>query len=117
MPTPTRIIHKQRLIKWSVDVSIYLAYLSIEKALDKALYEQLLPIPRRQGFRFARAGITLPNEANGLQHELCGFRRVAWLPNVGQKFGVWRDVAWGSVDLSPAMERASKPTPCRSLQR
>jgi phosphinothricin acetyltransferase len=95
--------HRQRpAYRWAVDVSVYIADGQRRKGVGLHLYEVLLERLRRQRFRTACAGITLPNEASVVLHERLGFVAVGVFHGVGWKAGAWRDVGWWELDLGPA---------------
>lgn len=95
--------------RWSVDASIYLRDSHLRMGIGSQLYDKLLAILRRQGYRMVHAGITLPNAASIGLHEAFGFEKIAVYPNVGFKLGAWRDVGWWSLDLMPDMASESIP--------
>jgi phosphinothricin acetyltransferase len=101
--------HKERAAyRWSVDVAVYVAASEHRRGIGRALYGSLLDILARQGFHTAYAGVTLPNENSIGLHEAMGFRHFATYPEVGFKFGEWRDVGWWTLPLSPN-DRPSEP--------
>ena len=104
------IAHKARAsYRWSVDVSIYLDAACKGKGIGRALYAELLSLLRRQGYRRAHAGITLPNEASVGIHRAFGFEEVGTYPNVGYKFGRWHDTYWMTLELLPPAENPPEP--------
>jgi L-amino acid N-acyltransferase YncA len=88
--------------RWSASVSVYIAASRLGQGHGRALYEELFARLRRQGFRNACAGITLPNAASVGLHESLGFEPVGVNREVGWKHGAWRDVGWWQLQLSPA---------------
>ncbi len=90
--------------RWSVDVSVYVAAAAVGEGVGRALYAELVERLRRQGFRMAFAGITLPNPASVALHESLGFERVGLMREVGWKAGAWRDVGWWQLELAPGDE-------------
>jgi phosphinothricin acetyltransferase len=88
--------------RWSASVSVYVAAGRAGQGLGRALYTELLARLRRQGFRNACAGITLPNAASVGLHESLGFEPVGVNREVGWKHGAWRDVGWWQLQLGPA---------------
>ena len=103
--------HKERAAyRWSVDVAIYVAASAHRRGIGRALYGSLLDILVRQGFHTAYGGVTLPNEKSIGLHEAMGFRHFATYPEVGFKFGEWRDVGWWGLTLS-ANDRPGEPVP------
>lgn len=87
--------HRQRpAYAWSVESTIYLRAQSQRQGLGSRLYQELLELLRRQGFRTVVAGITLPNPASQSLHERMGFETVGVYPAVGFKAGEWRSALW-----------------------
>jgi phosphinothricin acetyltransferase len=93
--------HRERpAYRWSVDVSVYVADAKQGGGIGRSLYEVLFERLRRQGFRTACAGITLPNEASVALHEHLGFEAVGVYRRIGWKAGAWRDVGWWQLPLT-----------------
>jgi phosphinothricin acetyltransferase len=87
--------------RWSVDVAVYIAAAARRRGHGRRLYEELFARLRRQGFRMACAGITLPNDASVGLHESLGFTPIGVYREIGWKQGAWRDVGWWELELSP----------------
>lgn len=88
--------------RWSASVSVYVAAGQRGRGHGRALYEELFARLRRQGFRMACAGVTLPNPASEGLHARLGFERVGVQPAIGWKDGGWRDVGLYQLELAPA---------------
>lgn len=94
--------HRSRAAyRWAVDVSVYIDEGHRGEGLGRRLYQQLFERLRRQRFRVACAGVTLPNEASVALHEGLGFVPVGVYRRIGWKAGAWHDVGWWQLDLSP----------------
>ena len=94
--------HRERpAYRWAADVSVYVADAERGCGVGRRLYEELLEGLRRQRFRMACAGITLPNEASVALHKRLGFVAVGVYRRIGWKEGAWRDVGWWQLDLAP----------------
>jgi phosphinothricin acetyltransferase len=96
--------------RWSANVSVYLAEEARGQGIGRSLYERLIPELTALGYLNLYAGITLPNPASQALHEALGFKLIGVYPNVGYKFGQWRDVGWwgrsvGSHPGTPAEPR------------
>jgi L-amino acid N-acyltransferase YncA len=91
--------------RWSVDVSVYVAAGQGGQGIGHDLYAELIARLRRQRFRMACAGITLPNPASIALHESLGFTRVGTMREIGWKAGAWRDVGWWQLELGPPGEQ------------
>lgn len=90
--------------RWSTSVSVYVGAGERGRGLGRALYEELFARLRRQGFRMACAGITLPNPASEALHTRLGFEPVGVNREIGWKDGGWHDVGWYQLELAPAPE-------------
>jgi phosphinothricin acetyltransferase len=105
-------IHRERPgYRWSVDISVYVAAGHHGRGIGRALYDELIPILRRQGFVNAYAGIALPNPASVALHEAIGMRRIGVYQRVGFKFDAWHDVAWYGLRLADPGGRPPEPVP------
>lgn len=97
--------HRERpAYRWAADVSVYVADPHRRCGVGRALYGELIERLRRQRFRVACAGITLPNEASVRLHERLGFDPVGVYRGIGWKAGAWRDVGWWQLDLAPSSD-------------
>ena len=93
--------HRERpAYRWSADVSVYVDERQWRQGVGRRLYEDLFGHLRRQGFRMACAGITLPNVASVALHERLGFAPIGVYRRIGWKAGGWRDVGWWQLDLA-----------------
>src|SRR3954454_8104017 len=102
--------HRERAgYRWSVDISVYVEREAHGRGIGRALYAELLPILRRQGFVNAYAGIGLPNEASVALHRSIGMSLVGVYEKVGWKMGDWVDVAWYGMRLSEQTDDGSMP--------
>jgi len=103
--------HRDRAgYRWAVDVAVYVDPASHGRGVGRLLYEALLDLVRRQGFRSACAGIALPNAASIGLHRALGFEQVGTYRDIGWKAGAWRDVAWWQLRLSTE-DDADRPPP------
>lgn len=84
------------------EVSVYLRQQGHRRGAGRALYRELLPRLAARGMRTAIACMTLPNDASLGLHRAMGFEDVGVMRRVGHKHGVWHDVAWAQLDLTPA---------------
>jgi phosphinothricin acetyltransferase len=92
--------HRERpAYRWSTDVSVYVDERQWRRGVGRRLYEVLFEHLRRQGFRTACAGITLPNAASVALHERLGFVPIGVYRQIGWKADAWRDVGWWQLDL------------------
>jgi phosphinothricin acetyltransferase len=98
--------------KWSVEVSIYVDAVARRLGRGRALYQSLFQVLRDQGYYVAIAGIVIPNDASQRMHESLGFQASGVIPEVGFKFGAWRDVGWWILRLRPVTsDQPADPVP------
>jgi phosphinothricin acetyltransferase len=98
--------------RWTAEVTVYIDGRHHRAGIGRRLYTELLDRLRRQGFRLAVAGITLPNAGSVGLHEAMGFERVGVYERIGWKAGAWHDVGWWQLDLQPGSEAApAEPLP------
>ncbi|HLF45516.1 MAG TPA: GNAT family N-acetyltransferase [Chitinophagaceae bacterium] len=101
--------HRERKgYQWCVESSIYIHDVYLQRGVGKVLYETLLEILKKQGYRNVYAVINLPNDRSVKFHEKCGFSFFAMYPNVGYKLGKWKNVGWWQKILN---EYNSEPDP------
>jgi L-amino acid N-acyltransferase YncA len=106
--------HRDRAAyRWTTEVSVYVGQAHQRRGIGRALYDELLPALRTQGFYVACAGVTLPNEASVALHESLGFTPVGVFRRIGHKLGRWWDVGWWQLSLrEPNGDRApAEPSP------
>jgi L-amino acid N-acyltransferase YncA len=94
---------------WAVEVSVYVDGGHHGRGVGRALYEDLFPRLRDQGFRVAVAGVTLPNPASIGLHESFGFEPIGTLRDIGWKEGAWRDVGYWQMYLAPPGDEPPEP--------
>jgi L-amino acid N-acyltransferase YncA len=93
-------MHRSRpAYRWAAEVGIYIESGYQRRGGGRRLYEALLDLLRRQNFRIALAGITLPNDASVAFHGALGFGAVGINRAIGWKQGAWHDVSWWQLDL------------------
>jgi phosphinothricin acetyltransferase len=110
--------HRERAgYRWAVDVAVYVDPAHQGRGAGRALYEALVALLRRQGFRSACAGIALPNDASVALHRALGFEHVGTYRDIGWKAGAWRDVAWWQLQLAPDARRDEPPPEPGTPQR
>jgi phosphinothricin acetyltransferase len=96
---------------WSADLSVYLDPAARGAGIGAALYAELLPRLRRQGFATLIAGITSGHTASERLHAGFGFVRCGTFHRIGWKNGHWHDVGYWEL----ALAQATPPAPLRSV--
>jgi L-amino acid N-acyltransferase YncA len=103
--------------RWATDVTVYVDPAHHRKGAGRRLYEALFGLLRRQGYRIACAGITLPNAASVGLHEAVGFEHIGTYPGIAWKAGAWHDVGWWQLRLLPDADGESPPPEPNGPQR
>lgn len=80
--------------RFSVEISVYVAYKYHGNGWGSKLYEALFAELRKQDIHLVIGGITLPNDASIALHEKFGMEKVAHFKEIGFKFGKWLDVGY-----------------------
>jgi len=83
----------------SVEITVYLCPDTLATGLGTALYAALFEALQKLPIHAVVACIALPNAHSIALHEKFGMRKVAHFPEVGYKFGEWRDVGYWQVNL------------------
>ncbi len=103
--------------QWSVECSVYVDDDYLRSGVARALYESLIEILKRQGFRNVYAVINLPNDRSVAFHEKCGFRYFATYEQVGYKLGKWKNVGWWRFILNEFGDEPAEPVPFAKLDK
>lgn len=94
--TPWRV---RKAYRYSVEVTVYLPEYAQGRGVGTALYQALFSRLKALGVHAVIGGITQPNPASVALHEKLGMRQVALFPEVGFKFGAWRDVGYWQLNF------------------
>lgn len=76
----------------TMEHSVYLDAAAHRRGLGRALMGRLLEAAKQRGVHVMVAAIALPNEASVGLHRALGFTQVGVMPEVGLKFGRYRDL-------------------------
>ena len=91
---------KQRAAyKFTVESTIYIDHEKAGNGFGKELYNELISMLKKFGFKQAIGSIALPNEASVKLHEQLGYKKSGILRNVGLKFGQWIDVGYWQLEI------------------
>ena len=108
--------HRERAgYRWSVDISVYVDDTWHRRGVGRQLYDELLPILRRQGFVNVYAGITPPNPGSVKLHEQIGMKPIGTYERVGYKHGQWLPVTWFGMRLQQPADPPAEPIPMSEL--
>ena len=103
--------HTRAAYRWAVEVTVYVHPAKHRRGAGRRLYQALLDLLRRQRYRVACAGITLPNDASVGLHEAFGFEHIGTYRDIGWKAGAWHDVGWWQLRLLPQDGEEQPPEP------
>ena len=78
--------------KHSVEHSVFIHPDFIRQGLGKALMLKLIDHAKQHHIHVMVAAIDHENKASVVLHEKLGFKHTGYMPEVGQKFGQWRDL-------------------------
>jgi L-amino acid N-acyltransferase YncA len=99
--------HRDRpAYRWSVDTTIFIDQAHRRAGIGLSLYETLLRMLRRQGFRSAFAEIVLPHPGSVRLHEALGFEPIGVHRDVGFKLGQWHDIGYWRLGLASGLVAA-----------
>jgi phosphinothricin acetyltransferase len=71
----------------------------LRQGLGKALMQQLIHLATQQHMHVMVAAIDSENMGSIVLHQQLGFVQTGYMPQVGQKFGQWRDLVWMQLQL------------------
>lgn len=94
---------------YNVDVSIYIFPEYHGKGIAQNLYTALFSLLKEQGYYYAFAGCTIPNEKTIKFHQKFGFNIIGNYKNVGYKLGEWHDVTWLQKSISEYPDKPDYP--------
>ena len=78
--------------RYTVEHSVYIAPHYARRGLGKQLLVHLIEHAKKQHMHVMVAGIDHANLASIALHKKLGFVQTAYMPQVGRKFGQWRDL-------------------------
>lgn len=107
--------HQRAAYQWNAELSVYIRQDYQGKHIGTALYRSLLRVLTLQGFLYAHALVTLPNQNSIRLHTHMGFRKVCVNEKTGFKLGVWRDVAELCLPLAEIPKVPDPPCPYNAL--
>ncbi|MCF8272833.1 MAG: GNAT family N-acetyltransferase [Flavobacteriaceae bacterium] len=83
----------------TIESTVYLKHGEQGKQIGSKLYSELLRLLKLQQAHVVLGVLTLPNDASVKLHEKFGFKQVAYLKEVGLKFGNWQDVGFWQLTM------------------
>lgn len=109
-------LKEREAYKWLCETTIYVKHNITQNGIGTALYNELIPVLKRQGFTKAFAVIGCPNIGSERFHEKMSFQLLAVFPNMGYKHGTWHDVKHYVYDLNPVTDNMIPPIPFVNLK-
>ncbi|CAB1207260.1 GNAT family N-acetyltransferase [Acinetobacter bouvetii] len=85
--------------KQTVEHSVFIHPDFIRQGLGKTLMLKLIDHARQNHIHVMVAAIDAENSGSILLHETLGFKQTGYMPEVGQKFGKWRDLVLMQLNL------------------
>lgn len=85
--------------KQTVEHSVFVDPTYARQGLGKKLMLVLIDVAKSQNIHIMVAAIDAQNHASIRLHEALGFEHIGLMPQVGQKFGQWRDLALLQLNL------------------
>lgn len=95
--------------RWTIETTVYVEPAFARRGIARALYDALLTISTRQGYRRAIAILTLPNDASQGFHAALGFELVGRFEDVGFKRGRWHSTECRAMTLVDASDPPQEP--------
>ena len=89
--------------KQTVEHSVFIDPTYARQGLGKKLMLALIDIAKSQNMHIMVAAIDAQNHASIRLHEALGFVQTGLMPQVGQKFGQWRDLALLQLNLDESL--------------
>jgi L-amino acid N-acyltransferase len=83
------------------DLSVYVHQDYRRQGTGKAILRELVALARERGFHTVVGFVSGDNAASIAMLEKLRFQRVAWLSEIGRKFGRWLSVAIYQLPLEP----------------
>ncbi|ESK53811.1 GNAT family N-acetyltransferase [Acinetobacter tjernbergiae] len=83
----------------SIEHSVFVDPQYARQGLGKALMQQLIHLAAQQHMHMMIAAVDSENTGSIILHEQLGFVQTGYMPQVGQKFGQWRDLVWMQLQL------------------
>ncbi|BBF77005.1 MAG TPA: N-acetyltransferase [Acinetobacter ursingii] len=88
--------------KHTIEHSVFISPDYKRRGLGKTLMHKLIELATAQGFHIMIGAIDSENTASLVLHQHLGFVQTGYLPQVGQKFGQWRDLVLMQRQLDEA---------------
>ena len=100
---------------WCAEPSIYLRGDARGRGIGKKLYTALERILEKQGYQILYALVTAENGESVAFHERLSYRKRAFFPDCGWKFGRWLGLFWMEKRLKTVEIPTQPPIPWLSI--
>jgi len=84
----------------SIEHSVFVDPNYARQGLGKALMQQLIHLATQHRMHIMVAAIDSENTGSIVLHQQLGFIQTGYMPQIGQKFGQWRDLVLMQLQLS-----------------
>lgn len=84
----------------SIEHSVFVDPSYARQGLGKALMQQLIHLATQQRMHIMVGAIDSENTGSIVLHQQLGFIQTGYMPQIGQKFGQWRDLVLMQLQLS-----------------
>ncbi len=101
-------LYSRAAYQWTVEDSIYISTDAKGRGIGTLLFEQLLSLLQRQGFRICYSLIVEGNTPSVRMHEKYGFSECGFAANSGYKHGAWHGILTMEKQLN---EFSAEPAP------
>lgn len=86
--------------KHTVEHAVYISPKFVKKGLGQRLLEHLIQHAQAHQIKVMVAAIDHENIASIQLHLKLGFKQTGYMPQVGQKFGIWRDLVFMQLNFA-----------------
>lgn len=101
-------LYSRAAYQWTVEDSIYIDSAAKGRGIGTLLFEQLLSLLQKQGFRICYSLIVEDNAPSIKMHEKYGFSECGFAANSGYKHGAWHGIITMEKQLN---EFSPEPAP------
>lgn len=108
-------LYSRAAYQWTVEDSIYVHPAAKGRGIGALLFEKLLTLLQKQGFRICYSLIVEDNVPSLKMHEKFGFTRCGFAANSGYKHGAWHGIVTMEKQLNEFSENPAPIIPFPKL--
>lgn len=108
-------LYSRAAYQWTVEDSIYVHPAAKGRGIGALLFEKLLTLLQKQGFRICYSLIVEDNVPSLKMHEKFGFTRCGFAANSGYKHGAWHGIVTMEKQLNEFSENPAPIIPFPEL--